>query len=78
MVSAKRRSKSFLFSTFCTKTASLKVLLNSYDIANVFEVSADCASNCARRCENWALYSGAYKQYENELRDYYKKVLEAG
>ena len=30
MVSAKRRSKSFLFSTFCTKTASLKVLLNSY------------------------------------------------
>ena len=48
------------------------------DIANVFEVSADCASNCARRCENWALYSGAYKQYENELREYYKKVLEAG
>lgn len=31
MVSAKRRSKSFLFSTFCTKTASLKVLLNSYN-----------------------------------------------
>ena len=31
MVSAKRRSKSFLFSTFCTKTASLKVLLNSYE-----------------------------------------------
>lgn len=35
MVSAKRRSKSFLFSTFCTKTASLKVLLNSYQISKL-------------------------------------------
>lgn len=48
------------------------------DIANTFEVSIDCAYNCARRCVNWAHYSGAYKQYEKELKEYYKKVLKGG
>ncbi len=48
------------------------------DMADVFEISADCAYNCGRRCMNWAMYSGAIKPYEKVLIDYYKKKSEGG
>ncbi len=48
------------------------------DIADVFEVSVDCAYNCARRCMNWAMYSGVAKQYEKNLIEYYKTVIKGG
>lgn len=49
---------------------------NSYlDIIDEFNVSSDCAFNCARRCMNWARYGGSYKPYEEKLRSYYKALL---
>lgn len=48
------------------------------DIMDEFDVSMDCAYNCARRCMNWAMYGGSYKPYEEKLRSYYKKLLNKG
>ncbi len=48
------------------------------DIVDTFEVSMSCAFNCAKRCINWATYFGASKQYEKDLREYYKKIIEGG
>ena len=48
------------------------------DIVDTFGVSMDCAYNCSKRCMNWAMYFGTSKQYEKDLKSYYKKVIEEG
>ena len=47
------------------------------EIMSDFEVSVDCAYNCAKRCINWQMYGGPIKEYEKQLIQYYQNHINA-
>ena len=48
------------------------------DISYTFDVSMQCAFNCANRISNWTMCGGVTKSYEKRLTRYYRKILGQG